>query len=114
MPNVIQFRTAAARRAAKIKKEKAAEKSDNPPDGVITFTDTDQGSMMSITGTYADRLQSAAFAMIKGLADIADRIAESGGAGSYSSGPVKGVIPIPQQRETPRRLRESTGFGELR
>jgi hypothetical protein len=48
------------------------------------------------------------------LADIADRIAEGGGAGTFSSGPVKGVIPIPQQRETPRRLRESTGFGEIR
>jgi murein endopeptidase len=81
---------------------------------MIQFVSTDQGDAMSITGTYASRLQSAAFAMIKGLNDIADRIAESGGAGSYSSAPIKGAIPMPQQRETPRRLRESTGFGELR
>jgi hypothetical protein len=114
VPNVVQFRAAAARRAAKIKKEEAAEKSDKPPDGMITFTDTDRGSMMSITGTYADRLQSAAFAMIKGLADIADRIAESGDTGSFSSAPVRGMIHMPQQREMPMRLRESTGFGELR
>ena len=89
MPNVISLRVAAARRAARIKKEEGAlAEPDEPPDGVITFTDTGRGSMMSITGSYADRLQSAAFAMIKGLADIADRIAEGGGAGTFSSGPI--------------------------
>ena len=94
--------------------EEAAEKSDKPPDGMITFTDTDQGSMMSITGTYADRLQSAAFAMIQGLADLADRIAEGGAAGTISPAPHKGASPMPRHRDTPRRLRESTGHGELR
>jgi hypothetical protein len=114
VPNVVQFKTAVERRAARIKKEKETEKSDEPPDGVIQFTSTSRGDLMSITGTYASRLQNAAFAMIKGLNDIADRIAESGNAGSFSSGPVKGVIQAPRQRETPRRLRETTGFSELR
>ena len=110
MPNVVQFKVAAARRAAKIKKEEGAKKADEPPDGMIQFISTSRGDSLSITGSYAHRLQSAAFAMIKGLNDIADRIAESGGAGNFASGPIKGSIAVPR----PRRLTETTGFGELR
>jgi hypothetical protein len=115
VPNVIQFKVAAARRAAKIKKEEGSEKPDEPPDGVIQFVSTSQGDAFSITGSYASRLQSAAFAMIKGLNDIADRIAESGNAGSFLSGPLikEPIQEPPRPRETPRRLRETTGFGEL-
>lgn len=115
MPNVVQFKVAAERRAARIKKEEGAPtEPDKPPDGVIQFTHTDQGSLMSITGSYADRLQTAAYAMIKGLNDIVEKLAESGAVGSFSIGPVKGSIPDPSQRKTPRRLRETTGFGELK
>jgi hypothetical protein len=114
VPNVVQFRTAVERRAARIKKEKLAEKPDKPPDGMIQFISTDQGDSLSITGSYASRLQSAAFAMIKGLNDIVDRIAESGNAGNFRSGPIEASIEAPRQRETPRRLRETTGFSELR
>jgi hypothetical protein len=111
VPNVVQFRTAAARRAARIKKEEEAKKPDEPPDGMIQFISTSSGDSLSITGSYARRLQSAAFAMIKGLNDIADRIAESGNAGNHASGPIKGAsIEVPR----PRRLQERTGFGELR
>jgi hypothetical protein len=77
---------------------------------MIQFVSTSRGDSLSITGSYANRLQSAAFAMIKGLNDIADRIAESGNAGNSSSGPIGASIEAPR----PRRLLERTGFGELR
>jgi hypothetical protein len=106
---------AAERRAARLKKEEGASaEPDKPPDGVIQFTHTDQGSLMSITGSYADRLQTAAYAMIKGLSDVIERLAESGAVGDFSIGPVKGSIPDPRQRKIPRRLRETTGHGELK
>jgi hypothetical protein len=110
VPNVVQFRTAAARRAARIKKEKGIEKPEEPPDGMIQFISTSRGDSLSITGSYANRLQSAVFAMIQGLGDVANRIAESGNAGHFSSGPIGTSIEAPR----PRRLQERTGFGELR
>jgi hypothetical protein len=115
VPNVFSFKTAVERRrAAKLKKEQEAKAASDEPDGLIQFTCTAGRSRMIVRGVYADRLQSGMFTLIKGLNDLADRIAESGGAGHYATDPINDAIAAPPcTSRLPRRLREATGFGEL-
>lgn len=81
----------------------------------MEFKHTDRGTLMRITGVYAERGQLGIYTLIKAVSDLADRLVECGGVGSHSMGPsVKGSIPEPKRREMPRRLRETTGHGELK
>jgi hypothetical protein len=115
VPNVFSFKTAVERRrAAKLKKEEAAKAESDEPDGLMQFTCTAGRSRMIVSGVYADRLQSGMYTLIKGLNDLAERLAESGGAGHYTSPAINDAIASPPGvRRLPRRLREATGFGEL-
>lgn len=111
MPNVFQIKDAAKHRAAKLKKEA------DEPDGVLQFTRTAQGDdQMSVKGVYAERLQCAVYAMVKGMNDLVDRLAESGTIGSFNSGPIhEHRLPrAPAAARTPRRLRVNTDFGKLK
>jgi plasmid stabilization system protein ParE len=117
MPNVIQISEAAERRAARVKRKKEeASSAPDEPDGLIQFTRTAHGDRMSITGVYADRLQAAAYALVNGLKDTVEMLAESGTIGSFNCGPIRDhPLPRPPEpRSTPRRLREETDFGGLK
>jgi len=68
---------------------------------MIQFTHTDQGSLMRITGTYAESPSFGLYTLIKGVSDLVDRC----GDGFVAAPPIV--------RALPKRLRESTGFGDL-
>lgn len=116
MPNVFQIKDAAERRAAERKKKEENESKDDEPDGLLQFTRNAQGDdLMSVKGVYAERLQCAVYALVKGLSDLTDRLVESGTVGRHNSGPIQGQLQrAPARRATPRRLRVDTEYGDLK
>jgi hypothetical protein len=50
---------------------------------------TDEGSLFSVEGLYAERLQFAGYTLVKALNEITDRICEAGTAGFTKSGPIQ-------------------------
>lgn len=67
--------------------------------------------MINVTGSYADRLQHGAVAVIKLLNIFAEKIAASGDAGYSSSPPLREKIARP--RKLAPRFLETTDFADL-
>jgi hypothetical protein len=57
--------------------------------GLIQMRITDEGSVFSVEGLYAERLQFAGYTLVKALNEITERICEAGTAGFTKSGPIK-------------------------
>lgn len=68
--------------------------------------------MINVTGSYADRLQNGAFAIIKLLNVFADKISASGDAGRSSSPQLRETIS-PRPKTLPPAFLETTDFSEL-
>jgi hypothetical protein len=85
-------------------------------EGSMLFTIDGDESEMKITGVYEERLQLGVYTIVQGLKAMVDRLAASGEVGHYSAGPIDEPLPFPTKppRGLPKRLRESTGFGELK
>lgn len=69
--------------------------------GLIEMRMTDEGSLFSVEGVYADRLQFAGYTLIKALNEIADRISTSGTAGSTPSE----TIQVDMTQPTPKPVK---------
>jgi hypothetical protein len=83
MGKVIQLRKNAARH------EVVQCSNDTGTLGVIEMRMTHEGSLFSVNGVYADRLQFAGYTLIKALNEITERICASGTAGFTESGPIQ-------------------------
>lgn len=71
------------------------------------------GNGLSVTGAFSDRLQYAAFSMVKALNTITELIDEAGNSGHSHVPAVHQKHLHNRSRSIPRRLAQSTGFGEL-
>jgi hypothetical protein len=81
---------------------------------IILSTDQgEDGSSMRITGIYKQRPQFGIYTVAKALAVLVERAAASGTSGNFATGPTCEPPSTPSRR-LPKRLRESTGFGELK
>lgn len=78
--------------------------------GAILITDTDEGTRFNALGSCRNRLQAGMLTLIRGLSHMAEQVASSGTAGNT---PSKGVDLKWPKRTLPKRLRESTNFGDL-
>lgn len=81
-------------------------------EGLIMIEAAEDGEEISIMGAFADRMQYGALAMIKALAMIGDKLADSDGAG-YSRSPSLRVTIPRKKKGLPPRFLETTGFDEL-
>lgn len=107
MGQILNFPTQAARGdsfsgllASLIEAEKAGEMK-----GLMYFWEGSDGKTnYGIHGGYADRMQFAAYTLLKGLNAVTEKIVESGSAGHTFSATVKNRIP---RRPAPRYLRGS-------
>lgn len=81
--------------------------------GSILISNTKDGTEFRVLGAYADRLQLGVLAMVKGLSIITDKIVATGTAGSTRSDAVSAAWDAMPRRRLPKRLRETTKFGEL-
>lgn len=114
MGNVIELRPRAAASGGDTKMVLAgmmAQEGTGELQGSVHIAATRNGTEIHILGTCADRLQVGVLALVKGLNFVCDKIAASGTSGhTDGSGPITLNLP---HRRLPRRLRESTNFGEL-
>ena len=106
------------RRRGAAKSDTAAQelKGKDPPGqakGSILITDFGQGTEFHVVGTYAERLQLAVLALVKGLGIVTDKIVATGTAGNTRSDSVSASWDATQKRRLPRRLRQVTKHGEL-
>jgi len=111
MSNVIEFRRGKAR--GETARMAGARQESGAGSIVLTTRPGEDESSMQVTGVYEQRLQFGVFTMVKALNAMVEHLAASGDVGHYSAGPISEPLPIPTRR-LPKRLRESTGFGELR
>lgn len=82
-------------------------------EGSIVIGATKSGTEIHVLGACADRLQMGVLAMVRGLNYVCNQIIASGTAGDTpGGGHVKLQLPNPK-RGLPKRLRETTGFGDL-
>lgn len=95
--------------ASLVEKEKRGELH-----GIIHVIKTDEGTSFGVNGEYSENLRFAGYAMIKGLNVIADKVAENGSSGYTTAGPIREAWPSPRQQGLPKRLRETTGWGDLK
>jgi hypothetical protein len=94
---------------------KGTKPEDDQPEGEVLgqihIIATADGDSYSVTGTFADRLQHAAVAMIKTLSEIADKIRDSGHAGHTSSPPLRDKLDT--RRRLPAAFLETTDLAPL-
>lgn len=81
-------------------------------EGAICIAASNGATKIDVLGSYTDRLQLGVLALVKGLGFVCDKIVASGTAGDTQSGPISLGIPNPR-RTLPKRLRETTNFGDL-
>lgn len=82
-------------------------------EGAICIAATSKGTKIDLLGSYSDRLQLGVLALVKSLDFVCEKIVASGTAGNTRGvGPITVGIPNPS-RKLPKRLRETTNFGEL-
>jgi len=82
-------------------------------EGSICVAATKHGTKIHLLGTCADRLQLGVLALVKAANYVCDEIVKSGTAGNTpGSGPITVGIPNPR-RQLPKRLRETTNFGDF-
>lgn len=78
---------------------------------IIIERTADGYDICHITGVYSERAQAAAYAMIKTLSDLTDRIADSGSAGHTTLAPIHEVVAEPKLDG--RWAEEDSNFGTL-
>lgn len=111
MGNVISFIQREQKSdAAQILATMAKREVEGSAEGCMVF-DSESGRFI-VTGAYVERLQHAAYTLMKGLNDVMDRIANAPGAGYTTSSLIDHVIPA-ARRGIPLRMREDTNFGGL-
>lgn len=83
-------------------------------DGAICIARASNGATkIDVLGSYSDRLQLGVLALVEGLGFVCKKIVASGTAGNTpGEGPITLGIPNPR-RQLPKRLRETTNFGDL-
>ena len=87
-------------------------------DGAICIARASNGATkIDVLGSYSDRLQLGVLALVEGLGFVCKKIVASGTAGNTPGvRPVTTTttagIPNPR-RQLPKRLRETTNFGDL-
>lgn len=82
-------------------------------DGFMPFIDCHGETKYKILGSFAGRLQFAGYTLIKTIACISDKIAESGTAGNTSVSSMGDVL-LKAPSTLPKRLREVTAYGDLK
>lgn len=70
--------------------------------GLIQIEATAEGEEISIMGAFADHMQYGALALIKAIAMLSDKIADSGEVG-YASSPTSVRHLIPRKKRGPAR-----------
>lgn len=113
MGDVIELRPRAAARneTKEVLKSMLDRESTGELQGSVHVAATSDGTEIHILGACADRLQVGAWAMVKGLNFMFDKIVASGTLGNTpGSGPIALNFP---RRSLPKRLREQTNFGDL-
>lgn len=116
MGDVIELRprAAAKNKTAMVLASMMEQESAGDLEGSVHITQTGKGTDIHILGACADRLQVGAWALIKGLNFMADKIVANGTLGNTpGTGPIALSFPKPR-RELPKRLREATNFGDLK
>lgn len=119
MGEVIEWRPRAAAKgnAKMVLAEMIDQDTAGELDGAICIARASNGATkIDVLGSYSDRLQLGVLALVEGLGFVCKKIVASGTAGNTPGvGPVTTTtagIPNPR-RQLPKRLRETTNFGDL-
>lgn len=80
--------------------------------GLIQIECTEEGEQISVMGAFADRMQYGALALIKALGIMADKIADSDGAGDSYSPTIRAAMPK-KKRAPARAFVETTDLAPL-
>lgn len=116
MGQVIQLRRrkeAGRSETAELLEELAAKEKRGELRGFIHVEDDGRQTRWGMLGSFAGRYQFAGYTLIKALNVISDHIAAAGTAGHTSGPGIREPLPGPTRRQ-PKRLREVTGFGDLK